>query len=352
MKPLSRKIFQTIVCFIYAFNLGKSLNGTCNLNTKDGGEKVKEKERTYDLIIVGGGPAGLTAGIQASRLGLTTAVFENGMLGGRATDAFLYENFPGFPEGIAGMELIERMEKQISKFGAEVKVFEEAINLEVKGALKTVTTSKAIYRSFALIIAVGTQRRKLGVAGENEFLGRGVSYCRLCDGPFFKGLRVAVVGFTKEAIEDSLSMADISKEVLLITHEGKIETAGTLNKQLLEKANIKIVNGKVSAILGEKVVKAIKIVEYESKQELREKVNGVFISLGWVPTTELVKKVGIDVDEKGCIKVDRWQRTNIEGVFAAGDCTCGGMQVVTAAGEGAMAANTALKYVRQKKRTS
>ena len=320
-----------------------------HLNTKKWGKKVKEQERTYDLIIIGGGPAGLTAGIHTSRLGLKTAVLEAGMLGGRAAEASMYENFPGFPEGIVGKELIERIRKQISKFGAEVKVFEEAIDLEVKGALKTVTTSKAIYRSFALIIATGTQRRKLGVAGENEFLGRGVSYCRVCDGPFFKGLRVAVVGFTKEAIEDSLSMADMSKEVLLITHEEKIEAAEALKKKLREKANIKIVNGKVAAILGEKVVKAIKIVESTSKQKLLEKVDGVFISLGWVPTTEIVRKAGIEVDERGCIKMDRWQRTNIEGVFAAGDCTCGGMQVVTAAGEGAMAANTALKYIRRKK---
>lgn len=310
---------------------------------------MKEQERTYDLIIIGGGPAGLTAGIHTSRLGLKTAVFEAGTLGGRAAEASMYENFPGFPEGIVGKELIERIEKQISKFGAEVKVFEEAIDLQVKGALKTVTTSKATYRSFALIIATGTQRRKLGVAGENEFLGRGVSYCRVCDGPFFKGLRVAVVGFTKEAIEDSLSMAEMSKEILLITHEEKIEAADALKEKLLKKTNIKIVNGKVAAILGEKVVKAIKIVESTSKQELLEKVDGVFISLGWVPTTEIVRKAGIEVDERGCIKVDRWQRTNIEGVFAAGDCTCGGMQVVTAAGEGAMAATTALKYIRRKK---
>ena len=221
---------------------------------------MKEQERTYDLIIIGGGPAGLTAGIQTARLGLKTAVFEAGMLGGRAAEASMYENFPGFMDGIVGKELVERMERQVSKFGAEVEVFEEANDLQVKGEVKTVTTSKAILR-FALIIATGTQRRKLGVAGENEFLGTGVSYCRVCDGPFFKGLRVAVVGFTKEAIEDSLFMADISKEVLLITHEGKIEAADALKKKLLEKANIKIVDGKVAAILGEKVVKAIKIVE-------------------------------------------------------------------------------------------
>jgi len=117
----------------------------------------------------------------------------------------------------------------------------------------------------------------------------------------------------------------------------------------LEKANVKIVNGKVVTILGENVVKAIKIIKFKPKQEVREEVNGVFISLGKVPTTEIVKKAGTDVDDRGCIKVDRWQRTNIEGIFAAGDCTCGGMQVVTAAGEGAMAAIKVLTYIRGKK---
>lgn len=310
---------------------------------------MKDQQIIYDLIIVGGGPAGLTAGIHASRLGLKTAIFDARTLGGRAVEASIYENFPGFPGGIVGKELIERMEKQISVFGAEVRIFEEATDLEVKGELKTVTTSKAIYRSFALIVATGTQRRKLGVAGENQFLGRGISYCRNCDGPLFKGLRVAVVGFTKEAIEDSLFMAHISKRVLLITQGEKIGAAEALKKKLLEKANIEIVNGKAIAIVGEDAVKAIKILDFTSKQEILEEVDGVFISLGWAPTSEIVRKVGMNVDEKGCIKVDRWQRTNIEGVFAAGDCTCGGMQVVTAIGEGAMAANTALKYIRGKK---
>ncbi len=234
---------------------------------------MKEQERTYDLIIIGGGPAGLTAGIHTSRLGLKTVVLEAGTLGGRAALASIYENFPGFPEGIMGRELIERMEKQVSKFGADVRAFEEAIDLDIKGDLKTVSTRKAIYRSFALIIATGTQRRRLGVVGEDKFLGRGVSYCKACDGPFFRGLRVEVVGFTKEAIEDSLSMADTAKEVLLIMPEEKIEAAEALKKRLLEKTNIRIIKGKVAAILGEKVVEAIKIVEFASEQELREKVD-------------------------------------------------------------------------------
>jgi thioredoxin reductase (NADPH) len=311
--------------------------------------KMSEGKQVYDLIIVGAGPAGLTAGIQASRLGLKTLVLEAGTPGGRAAEDSIYKNFPGFPEGIKGRELVEKMEKQISKFGAKMKLFEKAIDINLRQELKKVTTSEATYHSFALIIATGTQRKKIGVPGETEFLGRGVSYCRVCDGPFFKGLRVAVVGFAEEAIKDAMFLADIAKEVLFITHKGKIEAAEPSKRRLLEKTNVRMVNAKVVAILGENVVKAIKIIKFETKQEVREEVNGVFISLGWVPTTELVKEAGIDVDDRGCIKVDRWQRTNIEGVFAAGDCTCGGMQVVTAAGEGAMAAMKALTYVGWKK---
>ena len=312
-------------------------------------KKVGEEKQVYDLIIVGAGPAGLTAGIHTSRLGLKTLVLEAEAPGGRAQEASIYENLPGFPEGIIGKEFIEKLEKQIAKFGAEMKAFEEVIDLDFRGELKKVATSKVIYHSFALIIATGTQRRKLEVPGETKFLGRGVSYCRVCDGPFFKGLRVAVVGFAKEAIADSLFLADIAKEVLLITDEKKIEVPEDLKRRLLERANVKIVNGKVVAILGEDFVEAVKVVKFETKQEVKEKVNGVFISLGWVPTTEIVKKAGVEVDDRGCIKVDRWQRTNIEGVFAAGDCTCGGMQAVTAAGEGAMAATKALTYIKWRK---
>ncbi len=162
-------------------------------------------------------------------------------------------------------------------------------------------------------------------------------------------MRVAVVGFAEEAMLDSLFLADVAKEVLLIAHEERIEDTEDLKRRLLEKSNVKIVNGKVSAVLWEDAVKAIKIVKFKPKKEVTEEVNGVFISLDGVPTTEIVKKTGVDVNDRGCIKVDRWQRINVEGVFAAGDCTCGGMQVVTAAGEGAMAAIKALTYMRQKK---
>lgn len=307
---------------------------------------MDRKRKVYDLIIIGGGPAGLSAGTYAARSGLKALVIEAETLGGSASQSSLYENFPGFPQGILGKDLIEKMEKQASKFNAEIKHVEEVIDLDLESNLKKVTTKKATYHSLAILIAIGTQRRKLEILGENELLGRGVSYCRLCDGPFFKGLSVAVIGFTEEAIIDALSLAEIAKEVLLITHKEELIIAKDLRRRLQEKTNIQMIHGSARTIEGKNVVEAIRIVKFDDRQEIRIDINGIFISLGKVPLTGIVKKAGIEVDDKGCIKIDRWQRTNIDGVFAAGDCTCGGMQVVTAIGEGAMASIKAVIYIK------
>lgn len=312
------------------------------------GAKMRGKDEVYDLMIIGSGPAGLSVGINAARSGLKTLILETEEFGGKAAGTSLYENYPGFPEGIIATELVERMKKQASKFGAEIKYLEEVIDLDLRQELKKVTTSKAVYESIALVIATGIQRRKLNVPGETKFIGKGVSYCRVCDGPFFKGLKVAVVGSTKDAITDASLLSEMAREVFLITQGEEITVPKQLMKKLLKKANVKIIRGRVVAILGEHVTKAIKI-KPENKQELLQQVNGVFVSLGKAPATGIVEKAGVEVDERGCVKVDRWQRTNIEGVFAAGDCTCGGMQVVTAVGEGAMASLKAFHYVTRMK---
>lgn len=312
------------------------------------GAKMRGKDEVYDLMIIGSGPAGLSVGINAARSGLKTLILETEEFGGKAAGTSLYENYPGFPEGIIATELVERMQKQASKFGAEIKYLEEVIDLDLRQELKKVTTSKTVYESIALVIATGIQRRKLNVPGETKFIGKGVSYCRVCDGPFFKGLKVAVVGSTKDAITDASLLSEMAREVFLITQGEEITVPKQLMKKLLKKANVKIIRGRVVAILGEHVTKAIKI-KPENKQELLQQVNGVFVSLGKAPATGIVEKAGVEVDERGCVKVDRWQRTNIEGVFAAGDCTCGGMQVVTAVGEGAMASLKAFHYVTRMK---
>ncbi|HMK94307.1 MAG TPA: FAD-dependent oxidoreductase [Candidatus Limnocylindrales bacterium] len=308
---------------------------------------MAEDSRKIDVLIIGGGPAGLTAAIYSSWLGLKTIVLEAGIVGGRAWLAPKIENFPGFEFGVKGNELVEKMRLQALRFHAQIEDADEVIALDLKGESKRIVSRKQSYEASALIIATGTQRRKLLVAGEADFVGRGVSYCVTCDGPFFRNAAVAVVGNGEEAAIDALFMADLASRILLISEQQELNFKGTLFERLRNKPNIEIIRGQVVRIVGEQVVQAISILEFDSKREVQRDVKGVFVSLGGVPMTAVVKNAGIATDRTGCLIVDRQQKTNIPGVFAAGDCTCGGMQVITAAGEGAMAAMRASSYVRK-----
>ncbi len=306
-------------------------------------------QKTYDVIIIGAGPAGLAAGIYAGRIGLNTLVLERGLPGGRAVEATMVENFPGFPEGITGMELIQRMIDHTERFGVELRLSEEVVDVDLSKETKVVTTKNEAYQTRALILSTGTQRKKLLVPGEAEFLGRGVSYCPICDGPFFKGLVVMVIGSNDEAAHDALYLTQIAKKVCMIAGSEEAEMSEALREKLAEEENFEfLLNTKVEAIEGDTSVKAIKVVNMKTNKQEKLPTDAVFISLGGVPMTQIAQKAKIELDQRGCINVDRGQRTNIEGVFAAGDCTCGGMQMVTAAGEGATAAIRASSYVRRK----
>jgi len=302
-----------------------------------------------DIIIIGGGPAGLTAALYAARLGMKTRLFEGKSLGGRASEVPKVWNLPGFVEGISGVELIDRIVKQTEKAGAEIVFPEEILDIALEGRLKTVATRSHRHQFHALIIATGTQRKKLLVPGEAEFLGRGVSYCAVCDGPLFKGKTVAVIGSGNEALQDALYLSSICGKVHLITHTGEVTAEKALADECAKKPNIKISKGRARSVLGDDAVKSIAVLYPEDDREVQIPIDGVFISIGEVPVTNLVRKAGVAVDERGCIKVDRRQATNVDGVYAAGDCTCGGMQIVTAVGEGAMAAMQAYRYVRKVK---
>jgi thioredoxin reductase (NADPH) len=310
---------------------------------------MTDQVRDCDVLIIGGGPAGLTAGIYSSWLGLKTIILESAVVGGRAGMAPQIENFPGFENGIKGKELAEKMEHQASRLGSEIKTNEEALGMNLDREMKLVNSRKKSYQTTVIIVATGTQRRRLRVSGEIEFLGRGVSYCAVCDGLFFKNAGVAVVGNDEETALDALYLSDIAGNVAIITHGKSLGVEGTILKRLKTKPNIEIVEGKVMAIRGDKVVKAVSILEHNTQRKLEKEVDGVFITLGGVPMTETVQRAGINTDSKGCLIVDRHQKTNVEGVFAAGDCTCGGMQIVTAAGEGAVAAMRASAYIRSRK---
>lgn len=303
--------------------------------------------QNVDVIIIGAGPAGLTAAIYTGWLGLKTVLLESGIAGGRAYLAPKLENYPGFPEGIKGSELVEKMQKQAERFTVQFNFDEEVVGINLHDSAKHIVSRKQTYDAKAIIIATGTQHRKLRVGGETEFLGRGVSYCATCDGPFFRRRTVAVVGNGEEAAIDALALSDIANKVTVVSQLEGLDMEGAVLERLKSKANVDFVMGKVTEIMGDQVVKAVKIQDYATKQESELGVNGVFVALGGVPLTAIVQKAGIATDRTGCLTVDRNQQTNVAGVFAAGDCTCGGMQVATAVGEGATAGMRASAYIRR-----
>jgi thioredoxin reductase (NADPH) len=306
-------------------------------------------ENLFDVIVVGGGPAGLSASIYASRMGLSTVVLERELLGGRAVQAHEVWNYPGFPQGIQGPKLAERMIRQAKKLGARLMELEEVVELKLLQEPKEILARGNQFRSTAVILATGSQRKKLLLPGETELLGRGVSYCPTCDGPLFRERIVAVVGSGNEAFEDALYLASLARKVFLITHTPEITAENALVQQVKREVNIEVIEAKLDAIHGDNVVTSIAFRPFSEREKRRTKLDGVFIAVGAVPMTSLFGKAGIVMDKGGCVMVDRRQATNLGGVLAAGDCTCGGMQIVTAVGEGAMAAMQAHQYITRTK---
>jgi thioredoxin reductase (NADPH) len=303
----------------------------------------------YDVAIIGGGPAGLTAAIYTSRMNMKTILFESDLLGGRTLWAPKVENFPGFPEVISGVELAEKMIQQVKRFGVEIKLPEEVLELKVKDKIKVITTRLSEIRSYTIIIATGSQRKKLKIKGETKLLGRGVSYCAVCDGPLFTDKKVSVIGYNEEALDDALYLSSLSERIYIINQGKDLIAPNDLIQKIKKTQNIEIISATISSINGDEFVESIIIEDKNSRKTRCIEVDGVFIVIGVAPMTEKVKKAEIIIDEGGCVTVDRNQSTNIEGIYAAGDCTCGGMQIVTAVGEGAMAAMQVYRYVRQKK---
>ncbi|MGB9853408.1 MAG: thioredoxin-disulfide reductase [Candidatus Bathyarchaeales archaeon] len=302
----------------------------------------------WDLIIIGAGAAGLAAGVYGVRSGLKTLIIEEKMTGGTAADAPIIENYPGF-ERISGSELMQKMAAQCRGLGVAINEFEKALSLNLKGEEKIVKTNKAVYKAKAVIIASGTSYRELGVPGEKEFRGKGVSYCGVCDGPLFKGKRVLVVGGGNSAVITALYLAELVSEVKIVHRRNVFRAEEALVKALMEKDNIEVLwNNELKEIKGEKLVD--KAVLYDMKTgEMREMpIDGVFVQAGETPNSQIAKEAGVEVDEHGYIKIDIRQRTNILGVYAAGDVTNHPVkQIGTAVGQGITAALEAYGYIRR-----
>jgi thioredoxin reductase (NADPH) len=302
----------------------------------------------WDLIIIGAGPAGLTAGIYGVRSGLKTLIIEEKMAGGTAADAPIIENYPGF-ERITGAELMQKMSAHCIGAGVRIHEFEKAISLDLKGEEKIAKTDKAEYAAKAVIIATGTSYRELGVPGEKEFKGRGLSHCAVCDGPLFKGKRVLVVGGGNAAVATALYLADLASEVKIIHRRDSFRAEESLVKDLLGRGNVKVFwNTQLKEIRGERLIEKAVLLNLITGETWELPVDGIFVQVGETPNSQIAKEAGVEVDENGYIKVDVRQRTNISGVYAAGDVTTYPVkQVGAAVGQGVTAALEAYGYIRR-----
>ncbi len=303
---------------------------------------------SWDLIIVGAGAAGLAAGVYGVRSGLRTLILEEKMVGGTTADAPLIENYLGFAR-ISGTELAEKMAAHCRSTGVIIHEFESVVNLDLKSDKKIVKTNRAVYEAKAIIIASGSHYREIGVLGEKEFRGRGVSCCGICDGPLFKGRRVLVVGGGNSAATTALYLADLASEVKIAHRRNSFRAEEALVKALTAKRNVQILwNMEVKEIKGEKLVDRVVLFNNKTRETEELPVDGVFVIVGEAPNSYSAKEAGVEVDEDGYIKIDLFQRTNIPGVYAAGDVTNHPVkQVGTAVGQGITAALEAYGFIKK-----
>jgi thioredoxin reductase (NADPH) len=301
----------------------------------------------YELAIIGGGAAGYSAAIYAVRAGIKTIVIDKGMGGGLTNVSPKIENYPGF-ESISGLDLMEKMKQHASKY-TDIHFNEEVKKIEKSKEKFSVKTDKETYSVKAIILCVGTDYRKLNAPGEKELTGKGVSYCATCDGFFFKDKKVAVVGGGNTALIEAIFLKQIGcKEVYVIHRRDQLRAEIAYENEALDKGVKIIYNTHVDSFNGEKKAESLEIHDVKTNKKSKFPVDGVFISIGEEPQNELAKELGVKLDERGFIVTDEQQRTNVKGVYAAGDITGGLRQVVTACAEGAIAALASTEVLGKK----
>jgi thioredoxin reductase (NADPH) len=299
----------------------------------------------YDVVIIGGGPAGLTAGLYASRAGLKSLLIERGAFGGQMINARVVENYPGFPNGIAGIELGSLMQEQASKYGLQT-VFAEVSGL-IPGSKPSVVTTKGTFETRAIVMAAGSQYRQLNVAGERQFIGRGVSYCAACDGFFFRDRDVAVVGGGDTAVSDALELSHYAKKVYLIHRRDQLRAGQVLVERASSESKIEFIwNSVVEEIAGDQMMNALKIRNLRTDTVHTLNLAGVFVAVGVVPNSQPFADI-LRTDGNGGISVDQDLATSLPGVYAAGDIRQNSpRQIASAVGDGVVAAMSALRYVQ------
>jgi thioredoxin reductase (NADPH) len=302
-------------------------------------------EKEYQLIILGGGPAGLSAGIYAARNKISTLMIEKAMVGGLANYAELIENYPGFPDGISGIDLGEKMMAQGEKFGLKT-LTAEVNGLEIKDSRKIVKTSEGDLIAKAVIIALGSERINLNVPGEKEFVGRGVSYCATCDAAFFKDKPVAVVGGGNSAISEAIHLAKFANQVFVIHRRDQFRATPIFVDKAKSEPKIKfIMNSTVDSVEGKDSVERLQLNNVLTQQKSALPVSGIFVAIGQKPNTDFLKGL-LPLDANGYIITNEKMETAVPGVLGAGDIRGNSIrQTISAAGDGATAAIYANRYI-------
>ena len=307
------------------------------------------KVSLYDVIIVGSGPAGYTAGIYTSRARLKTLLVTGTLPGGQLMTTSEVENYPGFPNGIFGPELMMNMRQQAERFGT-IAVDDEVIQVDFKQRPFKITTSSEVFESKAVIICTGASPRKLGIKGEQTFAGRGVSYCATCDGPFFKGEDIVVVGGGDTALEEATFLSKFGKSIKIVHRRDSLRASKILQDKAFENPKIEFLwNSVVSDIVGDKKIASIVVRDVYNGKEQKIQAGGLFVAIGHDPNTGIFTGQ-LELDDKGYIALKNNSLTSVEGVFAAGDVhDYRYRQAITAGGFGCMAALDVEKWLTERK---
>lgn len=304
-------------------------------------------ERVYDMIVIGGGPAGYTAALYAARAGLDTVVLEKLSAGGQMALTSQIDNYPGFDEGIDGFELGEKMQAGAERFGVETELA-EVLSFELDGEVKKLVTDSGDFYGKTVVISTGANPRELGVDKEQQLVGRGVNYCAACDGMFYKGKVVAVVGGGNSAVADAMILSRIAEKVIIVHRRDTLRATKVYHDALEKAGNVEFAwDSVVTELLHEEKLTGLRIKNVKTEEESVLECDGVFVSVGRAPVTELFKDI-LELDKAGYIVADESTKTNIPGIFAAGDVRTKVLrQVVTAVADGAMAAHYAEEYIAE-----
>ncbi len=311
------------------------------------GLQTTAKNRFYDLIVVGSGPAGLTAALYAAREGIETLVIERGGVGGQAGITERLDNFPGFPEGVSGAEFADRLRQQAERFGVEILSAQEVTEMGTDGSYRWVRTSDgAEYRAWAVLLAVGSTYRRLGIPGEEDFIGAGVHFCATCDGPFYRGKEVLVVGGGNSAGEESLFLTKFASHVTIATRGDGLSASKFVVEKVKENPQIDLLTNVIpEEFKGDTHLEKVILRNATTGETTEITPKGVFVFIGLKPNTQIVKDL-VMLDERGFIVTDGMLQTSVPGIFAAGDARADSTkQAASAAGEGAAVALALRRYI-------